>query len=157
MLRVFLLIATIFGLVAVLCAFATFSRSPTVRRTATRAIYGSLAAAVISAALGAWFSHRQRVTPLPPPNKLGTQTSRGALSDAVSTVSRASAPVGDAANKWVLIRKGHRRRPLLVAGQSHSGTNYNAGSDDSGPAPDSPYVKADSAKAPRKPDNLDGS
>jgi hypothetical protein len=37
-----------------------------------------LAAAVISAALGAWFSHRQRAMPLPPPNKLGTQTNRKA-------------------------------------------------------------------------------
>jgi hypothetical protein len=78
MLRVFLLIAAVFALGAVLCAFATFSRSPTVRRTATRAIYGSLAAAVISAALGAWISHRQRVMPLAPPNKLGMQTSREA-------------------------------------------------------------------------------
>ena len=76
MLHVFLLIAAAFVLVAVLCAFATFSRSPTVRRTATRAIYGSLPAAVISAALGAWISHQQRVMPLPPPNKLGTQTNR---------------------------------------------------------------------------------
>jgi uncharacterized RDD family membrane protein YckC len=65
MLHVFLLIAIVFVLVAVLCAFATFSRSPTVRRTATRAIYGSLAAAVISAALGAWFSNRAKVTPAP--------------------------------------------------------------------------------------------
>jgi peptidoglycan/LPS O-acetylase OafA/YrhL len=78
MLHVFLLIAAVFVLVAVVCAFAAFSRSPIVRRTTTRAIYGSLAAAVILAALGAWFSHRQRVMPLPPPNKLGTQTSREA-------------------------------------------------------------------------------
>jgi peptidoglycan/LPS O-acetylase OafA/YrhL len=78
MLHVFLLIAAVFVLVAVVCAFATFSRSPTVRRTATRAIYASLATAVILAALGACFSHQQRVMPLPPPNKLGTQTSRQA-------------------------------------------------------------------------------
>jgi hypothetical protein len=49
MFHVFLLIAVVFALAAVLCAFATFSRSPTVRRTANRAIYGSLAAALISA------------------------------------------------------------------------------------------------------------
>jgi hypothetical protein len=63
---IFLLIAGVFTLVAVLCAFATFSRSPTVRRTATRAIYGSLAAALVSAALAAWFFHRAKATPSPP-------------------------------------------------------------------------------------------
>jgi hypothetical protein len=66
MLDVFLLIAIVFVLVAVLCAFATFSRSPTVRRTATRAIYGSLAAALVSAALAVWFFHRAKATPSPP-------------------------------------------------------------------------------------------
>jgi hypothetical protein len=66
MLDVFLLIAIVFVLVVVLCAFATFSRSPTVRRTATRAIYDSLAAALISAALAAWFFHRAKTTPSPP-------------------------------------------------------------------------------------------
>jgi hypothetical protein len=66
MLPVFLLIVFVFVLVAVVCAFASFSRSPTVRRTATRAIYGSLAAALISAALAAWFFHRAKVTPSPP-------------------------------------------------------------------------------------------
>ena len=55
MLHVFLLIVFVF----VLVAFASFSRSPTVRRTATRAIYGSLVAALISAALAAWFFHRE--------------------------------------------------------------------------------------------------
>src|SRR5260370_12925512 len=66
MLDVFRLIAIVFVLVAVLCAFATFSRSPTVRRTATRAIYGSLAVALVSAALAAWFFHRAKATPSPP-------------------------------------------------------------------------------------------
>ncbi len=66
MLDVFRLIAIVFVLVAVLCAFATFSRSPTVRRTATRAIYGSLAAALVSAALAAWFFHRAKATSSPP-------------------------------------------------------------------------------------------
>jgi hypothetical protein len=65
MFHVCLLIAVGFALAAVLCAFATFSRSPTVRRTANRAIYGSLAAALISAALAAWFFHRAKTTPAP--------------------------------------------------------------------------------------------
>ena len=64
MLYVFLLIVFVFMLVAVACAFAGFSRSPTVRRTATRAIYGSLAAALISAALTAWFVHRAKAAPM---------------------------------------------------------------------------------------------
>jgi uncharacterized PurR-regulated membrane protein YhhQ (DUF165 family) len=71
MLYVFLLIAIVFVVVAVLCAFATFSRSPTLRRTATRAIYGSLAAALISAALAVWFFHRQRAIAPSPPMSLG--------------------------------------------------------------------------------------
>jgi hypothetical protein len=65
MLHVFLLIVFVFVLVAVACAFASFSRSPTVRRTATRAIYGSLVAALISAALAAWFFHGEKTTPAP--------------------------------------------------------------------------------------------
>jgi len=65
MLYVFLLLVFVFALVAVACVFASFSRSPTVRRTATRAIYGSLGAALISAALTAWFVHRAKATPAP--------------------------------------------------------------------------------------------
>jgi hypothetical protein len=65
MLHVFLPIVFIFMLVAVACAFASFSGSPAVRRTATRAIYGSLAAALISAALAAWFFHRAKTMPAP--------------------------------------------------------------------------------------------
>jgi hypothetical protein len=42
-----------------------FQPIATVRRTATRAIYGSLAAALISAALTAWFVHRAKATPAP--------------------------------------------------------------------------------------------
>ena len=52
---VFLMIAIVFVLAAFVFGIATLSRSPTVRSAAYKAIYGSLAAALISAALAAWF------------------------------------------------------------------------------------------------------
>jgi nucleoside permease NupC len=54
-----LLIPVVFVLVAGLCALAISSGSPTVRRAAYRAVYGSCIVALISAAAVAWFFHSE--------------------------------------------------------------------------------------------------
>jgi hypothetical protein len=53
--EILLLIPVVFVLVAGLCALAIFSGSPTVRRSAYRAVCGSCIGALISAAVVAWF------------------------------------------------------------------------------------------------------
>ena len=50
-----LLIPILFVLVAALCALALFGESPTIRKAAYRAVYGSCIAALISTAVIAWF------------------------------------------------------------------------------------------------------
>ena len=49
------LIPVVFVLVAALCALALFSESPTVRRFAYRAVYGSCIGALILVGVVAWF------------------------------------------------------------------------------------------------------
>jgi predicted membrane protein len=50
-----LLIPFVFVLVAALCALAIFGASPTIRKAAYRAVYGSCIGTLISAAVVAWF------------------------------------------------------------------------------------------------------
>ena len=66
MLHVFLLIAIVFVLAALVSAVATLTPWPTVRWIAHKVVYGSCIAAFISVALAAWIFHRAKATPSPP-------------------------------------------------------------------------------------------
>jgi hypothetical protein len=55
----FLLIPVVFVLVTALSAFAIFGGAPTVKRAASRAIYGSCITGLILAAVVAWLSYGQ--------------------------------------------------------------------------------------------------
>ena len=59
-----LLIPVVFVLVAALCALALFSESPTVRRFAYRAVYGSCIGALILAGVVAWFFYARSAEPV---------------------------------------------------------------------------------------------
>jgi hypothetical protein len=56
-----LLIPVVFVLVEALCALALFSESPTVRRFAYRAVYGSCISALILVGVAAWFFYARSV------------------------------------------------------------------------------------------------
>ena len=55
---IFLMMAIVFVLVALLSVVATLNASPTVRWIVNRVIYGSCVAALVSVVLAAWFLFR---------------------------------------------------------------------------------------------------
>jgi hypothetical protein len=52
---IFLMMAIVFVLVALLSVVATLNASPTVRRIVNRVIYGCCVAALVSVVMAAWF------------------------------------------------------------------------------------------------------